>query len=309
MKFIEPKAYLLAATEINEEGMCEYLTAVGAHRPVVDDDGQLTDEIDLWETDAPSGGEELIEVAGRQCYRSFRPGLNPNVSRVREGNEKYIKNIVDVEHGSVVEHAHTSFAFVGVSRVFTHELVRHRVGTAFSQESLRYVRLEELTCWYPLSFGEAVIGELYDALDKQGKINRAFDPPKEMWVKSRVNHIRDIWISHFEASERVQKELTDLLCLDSLGGSFGVKKRITSSMRRLAPIGLGTAIVTTANHWEWRYIIGKRTDPSAEEEIRIVLADVARQLADRFPNLYGDAVFTMAEDGVANHVTFDAGRV
>ncbi len=77
-------------------------------------------------------------------------------------------------------------------------------------------------------------------------------------------------------------------------------------MRRLAPIGLGTAIVTTANHWEWRYIIGKRTDPSAEEEIRIVFADVAKQLADRFPNLYGDATFTMADDGVANHVTFGA---
>ena len=303
MKFIEPKAYLLAATEVDEDGMNDYLTTVGAHRPSDDAGG----EWDLWKTDAPSGGEELIEVAGRQCYRSFRPGLNANVSKVREGNEKYIKNIVKVAHGSVVEHAHVTFAFVGVSRVFTHELVRHRVGTAFSQESLRYVRLEELSCWYPLSFGEAVIGDLYEALKSQGKINYDFEPPKEMWVRSRVDRIRDIWVTHFEASERVQKELTGVLCLDSLDGNFGVKKKITSSMRRLAPIGLGTAIVTTANHWEWRYIIAKRTDPSAEEEIRIVLADVARQLADRFPNLYADAKFTMAEDGVANHVTFGAG--
>ena len=31
-----------------------------------------------------------------------------------------------------------------VSRVFTHELVRHRAGSAFSQESLRYVRLTDI---------------------------------------------------------------------------------------------------------------------------------------------------------------------
>ena len=47
-------------------------------------------------------------------------------------------------HGSVLEHANYSFAFRNVSRVFTHELIRHRAGSAFSQESLRYVRLTDI---------------------------------------------------------------------------------------------------------------------------------------------------------------------
>ena len=38
----------------------------------------------------------------------------------------------------------TRSRFRNVSRVFTHELVRHRAGSAFSQESLRYVRLTDI---------------------------------------------------------------------------------------------------------------------------------------------------------------------
>ena len=33
--------------------------------------------------------------------------------------------------------------------MFTHELVRHRVGTSISQESLRFVRLDDLPFWFP----------------------------------------------------------------------------------------------------------------------------------------------------------------
>ena len=44
----------------------------------------------------------------------------------------------------MLEHASYTFAFRDVSRVFTHELVRHRAGSAFSQESLRYVRLADI---------------------------------------------------------------------------------------------------------------------------------------------------------------------
>src|SRR3989337_1936778 len=62
MKQVEPQVFLLARPAINEEGLAAYLRAVGASS---------------WGTDAPSGAEKLVEVAGRSCYRSFEPGLNP----------------------------------------------------------------------------------------------------------------------------------------------------------------------------------------------------------------------------------------
>src|SRR5690606_13837790 len=85
--------------------------------------------------------EMLVEFGGRACYRSWEPGLNPNVTRVRTDRMEYFANILRSAHGSVLEHANYSFALRNVSRVFTHELVRYRAGSAFSQESLRYVRL------------------------------------------------------------------------------------------------------------------------------------------------------------------------
>jgi thymidylate synthase (FAD) len=75
------------------------------------------------------------------CYRSWEPGLNPNVSRVRTDSAQYLGNVVRSQHGSVLEHANFTFVLHNVSRVLTHELIRHRAGSAFSQESLRYVRL------------------------------------------------------------------------------------------------------------------------------------------------------------------------
>ena len=103
MKQVEPQVFLLARPAINQEGLAAYLRAVGASG---------------WATDASSAGEKLIEVAGRSCYRSFEPGLNPNVTKIREGSKTYLENILKVKHGSVIEHANWTFAFFNVSRVF-----------------------------------------------------------------------------------------------------------------------------------------------------------------------------------------------
>ncbi len=91
-----------------------------------------------------NAAELLVEFCGRACYRSWEPGLNKNVTRIREDQREYLRNLLSSLHGSVLEHANYTFAFRQVSRVFTHELVRHRAGSAFSQESLRYVRLTEI---------------------------------------------------------------------------------------------------------------------------------------------------------------------
>ena len=127
MKFVKPKVFLVGETRIIEQGLQDYLEHVGATK---------------WKTDAPSDSEKLAEVMGRLCYRSFEPGMNPNVTRVREGNATYLSNIINVGHGSVVEHPVLNFIFSDVSRVVTHELVRHRAGTAMSL--MGYVDIENV---------------------------------------------------------------------------------------------------------------------------------------------------------------------
>jgi thymidylate synthase (FAD) len=85
-----------------------------------------------WETDA-EGGEGLAEFAGRACYQSWS---KPNPATAT--NAGYLKHILEVGHLSVLEHGTVTFYMTGVSRSFTHELIRHR-HFSYSQLSQRYV--------------------------------------------------------------------------------------------------------------------------------------------------------------------------
>ncbi len=76
--------------------------------------------------------EDVIEKACRTCYLSFHR-YNPPSS-----TEELIKKVIRKGHHSVLEHALATFRIKGGSRVFTHEMVRHRLMSP-SQESQRYV--------------------------------------------------------------------------------------------------------------------------------------------------------------------------
>jgi thymidylate synthase (FAD) len=244
MEFVRPKVFHVAQTRVIESGMEGYFSALG---------------IPDWITNAPTDAERLIEVFGRGCYRSFQPGMNRNVTKIREGNKAYLENILNTKHGSVIEHATDSYIFLHVSRVFTHELVRNRMGNSFSQESLRYVRLDDLKGWYPDAF-------------------RKHEKSDELLALFQIT---------FQMLEGAQLKMAQILDLDSLK-DFKTKKQLTSAMRRLAPIGLATMIAYTGNHRSIRWAIEQRTHESAEEEIRLVFGEVAREQARCYPNLYQD---------------------
>ena len=183
--------------------------------------------------------------------------MNPNVTKIRPSNEPYIKNILDVKHGSVIEHPVMNFIFADVSRVFTHELVRHRAGVAISQESLRFVRLTDLGQWLPMAIRED-------------------DEAMEIFART------------FEELERLQLQLAMHFHLDDSGVPFEKKKEITSAMRRIAPLGLATTIGWSGNPRTLRWVLEMRTHPSAEEEIRVVFGEVGKIVCERYPNLFSD---------------------
>lgn len=211
---------------------------------------------------ADAEGAELVsEMGGRRCYQSWRPGLNPNVTKVREDSTEYLQNIVKVGHGSVLEHGMFTFAIEGVSRVVTHELVRHRAGTAVSQESLRYVRLTDI----PFNMPDFILD----------------DPILE-------EEATDLLLK-MEAFQELIAERTDIDNLDS----FHEKKQITSAARRFAPIGVATGLVWSANVRALRQIVEARTDPGAEEEIRRLFHIIGEFMKDECPSLFAD--FTLRD--------------
>jgi hypothetical protein len=143
----------------------------------------------------------------------------------------------------------------------THEIVRHRAGAAYSQESLRYVRL----------------------VDIGFRIPPALEP------------LRRQCIELVERLEEFQVEAARELEIDATGVPFHVKKEVTSALRRLAPIGLSTVIIMTMNLRTLRHVIEMRTAPGAEEEMRLIFGLLAELMVAEAPGIFQD--FRRLEDG------------
>ena len=252
MEFIEPKVYMIGETKVDLAQVKQMLRTLGGPTAL----GWLSKTA----PGAHSEGELLTEIAGRICYKSFGVGLNPNVTKIRQSSQDYIQNTLSKGDGSIFEHATCTFAFLNVSRVFTHELVRHRVGTAISQESLRYVRPTDLRLWLP--------PELAD---------------KKVQFKAIV-----------EQMEEGYRGLERSYDWDKM--NFDSKKRITSGLRRVLPDGMATSIIWTANHRTIRHVIAMRTAEPAEVEIRYVFDKVARLMKKKFPLIYADFEYTKLPD-------------
>ena len=247
MQEVSPQVYLIARPSIDWDAVERYLAVVG---------GSEWRERIAALGERPEG-ESLIEFMGRMCYRSWVAGLNPNVTQVRKDSAAYLLNVLASRHGSVLEHATYSFVFLNVSRVFTHELVRHRAGTAVSQESLRYVRLTDIPFEHPEFVRE--------------------DPA----LLEAANEL-------IAQSERFLQLATDRTGITEDGVPFHRKKVITSAMRRYVPDGVATSIGWSANIRAIRHTVELRTDPGAEEEIRRVFDQVGQLMAAEVPALFAD---------------------
>lgn len=262
MHRVEPQIFLVAESKTNREELDRYLRHIGAVG---------------WSTDAPTDVEEIVEVMARGCYKSFGPGLNPNVTRVRPDNRSHLANLLRVRHGSTMEHPWVSFFISDVSRVFTHELVRHRVGTAISQESLRFVRFEDMGLWVPPCYADS--------------------PEAEEIFEDAWKFLEGKYRELIEVAARMEGKPFDQL-------SFHIKKKYTSAARRVAPIGVATNVGWSCNTRALRHIIEDRTDPGAEEEIRVVFGKIAEIAMGKWPNLFGDYEVEMV-DGLACYKTPD----
>lgn len=285
MKIVEPRVYLIAESRIDAPGMIGALKEIGGKTALdwfdTKLDGHGVEGI-IGLTEEALRGELLTEVAGRTCYKSFGIGLNPNVTKIREDSKEYLANTLAKGDGSIFEHATCTFAFVNVSRVFTHELVRHRVGVAISQESLRYVRIDEenqMKVWIPdlSKFDKYVV--------------------ESASLTKNSDYVLETQLSKAESNYNVIQSIYDW---DKM--SFAEKKELTSALRRMLPQGMLTNMIWTANHRTLRHVLAQRTSEGAEVEIRMVFDRVGTILKERFPLIYQDFERKELPDGTGSWV-------
>ena len=247
--FREPVVYLLGR-QILDEAQLEAF---------------LKDHEVAWESDAGTAAEYLVETAGRVCYMSFarpRPG----------GNAAYVGHLLEVGHGSVLEHAVWNFLITGVSRSLTHELVRHRAGFSYSQLSQRYV--DESVAEY---VEPDVIAE---------------DPELHaLWLET----IQRTHQAYLILAEKLQRKFADE------PDRTQRRKLARQAARSVLPNATETKIFVTANARALRHFIEMRASRQAEVEIRKLAVQVLRIMQKEAPNLFGDYQLLPLPDG-----TFEA---
>jgi thymidylate synthase (FAD) len=240
----EPKVYLTGRQVVNDDELRRFLDEYG-----------LT-----WETDTEVGAEQLCEVAGRLCYMSFGKG--------RKSHQEYISHILEVGHGSVLEHAAWNFIFTGVSRSFTHELVRHRAGFSYSQLSQRYVDESEADYVEP------------DVI--------AADP-----------QLHAVWLESVTASHAAYVKLVDKLAEKYAGYPDKTMRRkfARQAARSVLPNATETKIFVTANARALRHFIELRCNEFADVEIRKVAALVLTIMQKEAPSIFSDYRWVDVPDG------------
>jgi thymidylate synthase (FAD) len=106
----------------------------------------------------------LIYTACRTCYSEldpqeiFRRAVAGEIDPAKQ--QKLIQGVIESGHGSTIEHIVFTFGISGVSRTLSHQLVRHRAGVAFDQQSQRYVTYKGASTMLPASIEDADEGVL-----------------------------------------------------------------------------------------------------------------------------------------------------
>jgi len=241
-KFVEPSVYWVGYQVMNEPEVERYLRDSGNE--------DFLRSIEQARREGLTDAEIICSMFAKLCYKSLTVGHNSNISKVRDIEDNLI-NCFDVGHGSVFEHVNFNFIVANCSRIFTHEQVRHRPGAAYSQNSGRYIRLDE--------------------------IDMVFDPILEP--------IRGLCEEKQKFDERWYKIAVERIGLEKMK-NFSQKKKVTSALRRFAPNGQANEIAISLNLRSIRHVVMIRTSRHAEWEIRKIYEQVYGLLKDKHKTMF-----------------------
>lgn len=221
----------------------------------------------LAEGNAATDAELLCELGGRRCYESYS---NPGLKTSRE----YLHHILGMKHGSVLEHAFFVFHIWRVSRGLSHELVRHRAGTSFSQLSTRYVDHLHTPAVEPL----------------------ALLCPPTIW-----NHesAREKWLTARRLDLETYASNLETLLPQKAGGKPDTA--LVKAARQAARSGLPTASETRlqfgANVRALIHILELRGSEGADFEIRAMAVHILRIMQKEVPIVFDSFKTYALEDG------------
>lgn len=235
-------------------------------RPSLDEkslDLFLSDHATTWSRNKKkqSNAELITEFAGRICYFSFGKRQSPR------NTKEYILNLIDNGHESVFEHVTWVFVCYGITRAFSHQLVRHRVGFGYSQLSQQYFDHSEANFVIPSELVQDA--QLIQAWKQHNQLT------KELY-------------SRIVSSEK------------NRGGELGKKEQnrfIRSLARTVLPNNTETKIVFSANARALRHFLSVRGSTPGDIEMRNFCVALLETMKKEAPELFQDFEIAKYKDG------------
>lgn len=185
---------------------------------------------------------EQIERAGRTCYKS-EDKITPGSA------EKFCRMLREREHLAMFDHAYAAVRFI-VDRGISHEVVRHRIGVGYAQESTRYV-----------SYAKGKFG---------GECT--FIKPS-FWSEDDENYIH--WYDAMYAAE------CSYLYLIKCGAS-------PQEARSVLPNSTKTELMVTGTFTYWKHFFKLRSAKEAHPQMREVVIPLLRQFIELWPAAFED---------------------
>jgi len=213
--------------------------------------------------------ERMIEFGGRHCYRAWQSGRD---------RSDYIENIIEMEHGSVLEHSTINWGIQGVSRSLSLELARHRVGIALSQESQRYVDAADINFVVPPLVAYLAGGSMSNA---------------DVITEFHRHCLRDL-----ETYKALQEMIVDEIKrkTPNIKSLTMIKKRANEAARAHLPNACETRFLWTTNMRLLRHFLWLRGGNGADLEIRRLANWLLAQAQDAAPSVFHDMA-SSANDG------------
>lgn len=189
--------------------------------------------------------EYLTTLAGRACYQSFH---RPN--EATKLDEDYLKRTLFKQgHYSILEHASATFYLEGVTRAFTHELIRHR-HLSYSQLSQRFVDESDAAYVVP----PAMLGS-------------------DLHEQALDSYVRFSLETYEDAVEELLRD----------GYS---RKQAREAARAFLPNCIETKIVVSGNLRAWNEVTLRRMQPDADAEMQEVMGLIYDELTEIAPAIF-----------------------
>ena len=225
--------------------------------------------------------DKVVAQAGKLCYSAV--GVDEITQKLTEEEiARYVNMLASIHHESPLEHVSFTFAIEGVSRVLTHQLVRHRLAS-YSQQSQRYVKLEQFEYIVPpaIEKNEKAKALFIETMEKD---QEAYNQIVDELINDKIREFKKI-----HDRDLTKKEYS------------AIEKQAIEDARYVFPNACETKIAVTMNARSLLHFFNVRCCNRAQWEIREMATEMLKECKKIAPALFKkagpDCVYSKCGEG------------